>query len=298
MATELNFLCWATSSVPAKNETEKTRKLNSYTGHNTKNQSSMNKLTKSAVLAVGVALVTQAAQAANNDLLLGFSGLGAGSDYVINFGQPTSVGVGGTTVVDLSGDFSLTTFNSIFTGAGSPNGVNMGVGGGTSSLNPVTFYTVARSGGAGVAATPGSTQPGNQTPSNASATAGFFNAIINAFTPLQTPPSNQTIATSDPNSWTSQILGTGGLVGQQGINPSSPIANKSVFEDLWQGTKVGTSEVYSYKGYFTFDLNGTTPVLDFTPAGVAVPEPSVYGIIAGAGLLVLSLRRQFGRRSA
>jgi hypothetical protein len=253
----------------------------------------MNKLTKSVLLAAGLTLATQAAQAANNDLLLGFSGGGAGNDYMINLGNAlTVVGVGGTTVVDLSADFNLTTFNSVFTGGA--NGVNMGVGGGTGSLNPVTFYTVARSGGAGDPATPGSTKPGNQTPSNASATALFFSQPLNGYPGLATAGGSATPLTSDLNSWTTTIQGPTGLAGQQGINPSSPISGKSVYEDLYQGTKVGSSEVYKYTGYFTFDLNGASPVLSFTP----VPEPSVYGILAGGGVLVLSLRRQFSRRNA
>ena len=46
----------------------------------------------------------------------------------------------------------------------------------------------------------------------------------------------------------------------------------------------------------TFTLNPTTEVLTFDT--VAVPEPTTYGLVAAAGLLVVSLRNKFSRRQA
>jgi len=96
----------------------------------------MNKIAKAAVVIAGLALVSQVAQAANNDIVLGFTGNGAANDYILNLGSATSVvGVGTTTVHDLSSDFSLSTFNTTFS---SINGTLMGAGGGLSGRNTNT----------------------------------------------------------------------------------------------------------------------------------------------------------------
>jgi hypothetical protein len=46
----------------------------------------------------------------------------------------------------------------------------------------------------------------------------------------------------------------------------------------------------------TFTLNTTSDVLTFN--AVAVPEPTTYGLVAGAGLLIVSLRGKFSRKQA
>jgi hypothetical protein len=53
---------------------------------------------------------------------------------------------------------------------------------------------------------------------------------------------------------------------------------------------------FNYLGYFTLDLTGDGgQVLTFT--ATAVPEPATY-VIVGAGMLLLSLRRQLIGRIA
>ncbi len=63
-------------------------------------------------------------------------------------------------------------------------------------------------------------------------------------------------------------------------------------EDLWRNTRpsaTGAASGWVYEGFFTLNFTSpTTETLTFTP----VPEPSAYGLIAGAGLLVLCYRRQ------
>jgi hypothetical protein len=51
------------------------------------------------------------------------------------------------------------------------------------------------------------------------------------------------------------------------------------------------SSAFTLEGTLNLDFTGASPVADFTPA--PVPEPSTYGLLAGAGLLLLALRRQF-----
>ena len=103
---------------------------------------------RAILLFAGATLAIQAAHAqfVKNNLYLGFNKGGAPSDYIINLGAASSI-VGGTQVVTLSGNISLTTFNSIF---GSPTGVGVGgVGAGqTTGYNPARdiYLTALRNG--------------------------------------------------------------------------------------------------------------------------------------------------------
>src|SRR6516162_11394118 len=99
--------------------------------------------TKTALMTIALASasVAQVARAGFtvNDLYLGFTQSSAQSDYIIDLGQPSTVGVGGSTVVDLSSDFSFATFNSIFTGV--PVGVTVAVVGGDNVFGQFAVYT-------------------------------------------------------------------------------------------------------------------------------------------------------------
>jgi hypothetical protein len=67
----------------------------------------------------------------------------------------------------------------------------------------------------------------------------------------------------------------------------------SIVSDLFEFDPLGSSSKAGYEGYFTFNSDGT---LDFTTGSGTVPEPATYGIFAGAGLLVVSLRNQLRRK--
>ena len=68
--------------------------------------------------------------------------------------------------------------------------------------------------------------------------------------------------------------------------------------DLWKDTVTAAGTTgWAYQGNFTLDLSGANPSLIWDAAS-AVPEPATYGLCAGAGLLVLSLRNQFRRKIA
>src|SRR5260370_1626574 len=92
---------------------------------------------------LGVVAVFAAAQAGraawnDNDVVLGFNNGTGGSpnDYIINLGQASSVGIGGSSIVNLSSGFgfSYSTFNSTYSGLSS--GVSMGVIGGEPTTRP------------------------------------------------------------------------------------------------------------------------------------------------------------------
>jgi hypothetical protein len=254
----------------------------------------MNKLAKAAVVVAGLALVSQVAKANDFDIILGFNGNGSTSDYVIDLGNAnTSVGVGGSSVVDLSSFFNLTTFNSTFS---SVNGTLMGAGGGQTASNPTLYFTENR-GSLGTADTAGSSAPAFTSVSGSRLAAGHFNAIPG----MTSAGANLTIVNSDPNSWTSQVTSPnpGSLSADQGLDASSQIGGGLIYEDLWRATKSGTTMAWTYTGFLTFDTTGSSDSLTFTPQGlVAVPEPSTFGLFGGAGVLALAMRRQFRRKNA
>ena len=59
---------------------------------------------------------------------------------------------------------------------------------------------------------------------------------------------------------------------------------------LYEDTR--SSKPFGYEGYFNLDINDGTVSLTYDPV-TAVPEPGTYGLLAGAGLLLLGIRRQF-----
>jgi hypothetical protein len=87
--------------------------------------------------------------------------------------------------------------------------------------------------------------------------------------------------------------GSSSFVGKTGVNPAGTLDSTGVmYEDLYSAT---TGNPYAYQGFLTFDYNNDS--LTFTPSTLAVPEPSVYGLV-GAGFLMLALRHRFGRKTA
>jgi len=127
--------------------------------------------------------------------------------------------------------------------------------------------------------------------------AGYFNAVLGGNGPLTAGNSGTPVASSS-TSFTTLVnaSGTPSVKNDTGINASSAIGSGIIFEDLWFNLK-GTG--WTYTGYLELDTTGSSPSLTFTPKDlVAVPEPSTYGLLGGAGLLVLSVRRQFNRKNA
>ena len=254
----------------------------------------MKKLTSAAAFLIGGAiLASQSAFAQTftaNDLYLGFENFngGATEDYIIDLGQASGI-VGGSSVVNLSSDFSLSDFNAVL---GTSASVNAGVVGG-SQYNPPgwdVYATQLRVGGAGNPAVAGSDESGNT----------FYEAEISTSV---APLSNLNAPTAGHGlldtslSWTYNVepapnQGVQSFYANSGINPSSPISAGGVlYEDLWESTATYTQgSAFRYLGYFALDLSGSNPSLTFTPQ--AVPEPTVLGLLGGAGLLLLSFRRR------
>ena len=234
-------------------------------------KSIMKHLSKIAMVAAAAALVSQAAEAAftPNDLYLGFNESGAQSDYIIDLGQATSaVGVGGSSVKDLSSLFSSNTFNNVFTSGA--DGVNVAVVGANNQFPSYDIYaTQVRVGGAGAPAVAESDLT----------TAASYESILSAAAATLTGnpwPTAGTGTADSTESFTAKVGPTqvsGNFFSRSGVNPFGTIDGSSViYLDLWHAT---VASAYAYLGYFTLDLSGSAPRLAFTPAAavVSIPPP-------------------------
>lgn len=261
----------------------------------------MKHLKKAAIIAAGAALVTQAAQAGSpaGDLILGFTQVGnsSGNDYTIDLGSAATItSTPGTT--DYSSSFSLSTFNSTFSSASS---ANAGVVGGNNlgGQGSEVWTTQVRTGSNPSSSAGTETHPTKPTTQGGVENAGSLVPAVTIGTPAQADPGglswSENISTapgqngSAVNSFV-KYLGTS----TAHVNPMANIGSSLLLvEDLWSETlpASGTAN-WVYDGFFTLDFtNPSSPLIEFT-SPVAVPEPATYGLLAGAGLLALSLRRQ------
>jgi PKD repeat protein len=234
------------------------------------------------MIVVGISLICQAAWAQfnTNDLYIGFTQSSAQDDYDIDLGQPGVVGVGGSSVVNLSGDFSLTIFNSIFTDGA--DGVVAAVVGGNNTFGQFGVYaTAVRAGGAGVPAVAGSNLSSKgHSSANMSGGASAVSAILSA-TAGGLPTAGNYVVDST-KSFTAEVTTLGiqnNFIGKTGVTPFGTFGSSSIlYLDLWHAT---TTSPYTYLGYFTIDLSTATPVFTFTPSGAGGSSPPVASFTGG-----------------
>ncbi len=202
-----------------------------------------------------------------NDLYLGFNASAAQSDYIIDLGQATTaVGVGGTAVKDLSGLVSLAMLTNGFTSGAS--GVNVAaVGGNNVFMQYAVYATQPRFGGPGNPAVPGSSLSG------ANHSSGTLAAAAGTLTGNPWPGAASS-AVDSTKSYTARVgptLASTDFYGKSGVNPFGTLDDSGViYLDLWFANVVNG---YSYKGYFTVDVSGSSPKLTFTPAAGTPPPP-------------------------
>jgi hypothetical protein len=280
-----------------------TQKLNASIQRN--ERKFMKILTGAALLVGGAILASQSAFAqtfVQNDLYLGFQNLNGGgtADYIINLGAASSL-VSQSSVVDLSGDMSLGLFNSASLQGTSSQIFGGVVGAATSAFNggtAVVYGTALRTGNFGDPALAGSLAPAGLTKQS------IDNSTESALSQVISPSAGTGLLDSS-KSWEAYVeptLSIGSFYGNAGFNPDSGVSTSSVlYEDLWQTSDSGdargsSGQPYTYIGYFMLDLTGSNPSLTFTPQ--AVPEPTVLGLLGGAGLLLLSFRRRFNRKNS
>ena len=227
----------------------------------------MKRSTKTVLLAVVALTAAASTEAATytGDLILGFTAQ-SGNDFIVDLGQASALTSGQQFNLSVNlGAFNLNTAHWGIIGDKNVGGVRS-VWTSTGGTSPNTV--------------------GNTTVWGSIDTA--TKSIFQNF-PVGGAGDGFSIISTDDNSWNQQTI-TGGLTTQYHNAYEDPnvvgLGSASVF------SLVANGSAPSPFGTFTLNSGG---VVTFTAA--AVPEPSTYGLLAGAGLLVLSLRRQFARRA-
>jgi hypothetical protein len=225
----------------------------------------MKKQTKATLIALAIVSATAASQAAayNNDLIIGFSST-TGNDLLYDLGSVGSLTAGETwNLSSLLSGYNLSTVNWGVVGNSSASG--------TSRVLYTTFGSSPATAGNG-RGTSINGADGALYSNFATAGAGQF-ALVDSTTDnsWNRQTINPTLTTQYLNAWESP-----NQVGTGSINFWAVQANSSA----------GTQDQF-----FTLGSDG---VVTFA----AVPEPSTYGLFAGAGLLAVCLRNQFRRKQA
>ncbi|MGC9944625.1 MAG: PEP-CTERM sorting domain-containing protein [Verrucomicrobiota bacterium] len=260
-----------------------------------KNMKNLYRVALLAALGLATASVANAQTTpAAGDFLLGFNDAAgptsAQNDYVIDLGSETQFTSSAT--LNLSSDFSVSTFNSAFgtdADALSGNGGNtslsdvaVGAVGGNGTLPNKQFYQTL-----GIGSAVGSSSIGTAINLAGPAYGEYSSATANGFSYLvATSPGS---AGTDPSDSIASVS----------LNPLSYLTSGIVTEGVYEAQTVvsGRTTTYSSAEVGTLTINLNTDSITY--AGIsAVPEPSTYGLLAGFGLLVVAVRRQMVRKNA
>ena len=243
----------------------------------------MKKTTKIAALtAVGMVAAALTSQAAAGDLLVGIYDAGVGQTFVFDIGQFSALSQGETWNLDsLSGGElfgapgTVGASGHVSGGAGFTSGTLAGAQFGVIgyAANGATFYYTDGEG----ATTADLSQQDGGTLKSAYNNVGTHQGVYQKNNSFQTDWA--TLTTTSTGSDVFDALGNYNVNGTQG-------------SQLFLLTGAAFSGDATQDSYFTL---GTDGVLQY---GAAVPEPGTYGMVAGAGLLALSFRKQLRRKQA
>jgi hypothetical protein len=241
-------------------------------------QENMKNTIKATLIALAIAGVASSARATySGDLLVGFT-LQNGNDLVYDLGLAANLTDGET--------WSL---NSLLAGANSPaftlnsSSVQWGViGSQNQSGTRVSWATHAGSPPPNV---PNTTTWTSAIDANTTSMAGSIGV-----TTTSSPGANAAEASTLANSWNQQTIASANS-GSYHKAYTNPNTTGYSTVDFYKNIANNTAAVQL--GSFSFDNTGT-----LTFDAVSVPEPSMYGMFAAAGVLLVGLRNQFRRKQA
>lgn len=247
------------------------------------------KLYKVALLAaLGLGGIT-AAQA--QDALLGFNDAGGtGNDYVIDLGAGSQFTP--TATLNLSSLFNASTFNTAF-GATPDISLAAGLAGQVGGATLIQSYA----GG-----TPAQNLPsGTPTPSQLSVSFAAASGIaLGYYSSASAPTTGSAWSANIAQSTSLGGLNGGTSLGNNTGNPMGSFSSGDLTLALYESTKGGTLRAPTASPWTevgTLDVNLNSDSITYTGVA-AVPEPTTYGLLAGAGLLIVSLRNKFSRKNA
>jgi hypothetical protein len=121
-----------------------------------------------------------------------------------------------------------------------------------------------------------------------------FNGVAADISTIGNNQGTQLISGGNGFDWFSETLvaGSGVYLSDSGVQANmAPGTAETLYSSVIGGSGSTTTSAYQ------FNFDAATDVLTYGTVS-AVPEPGVYGLLAGAGLLIVSLRKQFGHNQA
>jgi hypothetical protein len=247
----------------------------------------MKKQYKAILLAVLGLGGISAAQA--QDALLGFNDAGGtANDYVTDLGALSQFTT--TTTINLSSDFSAASFTAAF-GATPDSNVAAGFVGSTSGILLESY-----AGGT----------PAGALPSGTPTITGYNQSSTDASSVLTGVYASSTSAVNGIDGWSyiiSQSTTSGGAQGGNALaqntgNPEGLLSSGAITLAVYEATATTGRHAATtpFTEIGTLAVNTATDSVIYN--GVAVPEPNTYGVLAGAGLLIVSLRNKFSGKNA
>ena len=234
--------------------------------------------------ALGLVTVSSARAFTQGDVLLGLTdnstvNTSAHNDYVIDIGSLNQF----TSTSIKSGTLSASSIASVVgtDSASSVNHLAFGVIGGTSGgvnqWNQSGAYT------------------GPVTGTAIAGSASLYTSVALGVTPSGNGSSWTSLVSANPNTGSTDV--SGGIDGNTG-NPmvflSGGTASAAFLSVVYDGTDTQNP---TQLGTFAINLSNDTWTYNGLNA-TAVPEPSTYGLIAVAGVLLVGVRRQFVKKNA
>ena len=231
-----------------------------------------------AALGLSAVSTTQA-----QEMLLGMTdtsgNASAHNDYVIDLGAYTQF----TATATLGGSINAGTINTAYASVDSSYLNDVAVGAVTGNNAPKFIYQTV----------------GFTSPLTASE-IGSAGALVSTVAVGEYASSSTTGWSANVEADPSNVGNNNGISGSISGDTGFLMQNLSsgiVTETLFSATVSGLSTVHeSTLGTLTVNLNNDT--WSFNGANASVPEPATYGLLAGAGLLVVGLRNQFTRKKA